>query len=76
MLKKFVKNQEINEEETIDFLKPIYTFTPGNHLYRQQGYYLVCKGCELQHAVWIGPTKIMVGVDEKGQPILKDRKDL
>lgn len=64
-------------EEIFDFNKPDYSFIPqGNHEYRQQGYYLVCKSCEIQHAVWIGSRKIMVGVDEEGKPILKKRKDM
>jgi len=74
-----VNNQKEQQEElneTVNFSKPAYTFTPGNHIYRQQGYYLVCKSCDLQHAVWIGASKIMVGVDEKGIPILKTRKSL
>jgi len=62
------------EEEVLDFTKPSFTFKPsGYHSYCQQGYYLVCKSCEIQHAVWIGVEKIMVGVTEKGEPILKKR---
>jgi hypothetical protein len=65
------KNGE--ETETLDFTNPDYVFIPkGNCKWRQQGYYLVCKSCEITHAVWIGPDKIMVGEDEKG-PILKPR---
>lgn len=62
-------------EEILDFNKPAFVFVPkGVHQWRQQGYYLVCKSCELQHAVWIGPDKIMVGQNEKG-PILKKRSE-
>ena len=61
-----------SETETLDFNNPDYTFVPkGNHEWRQRGPYLVCLSCELQHAVWIGVEKQMVGVDKKGQPILK-----
>jgi hypothetical protein len=75
------ENEEIKEDtgiqETLDFSKPAFSFIPpGNHSYRQQGSYLVCKSCEVQHATWIGIDKIMVGVDEKGQPIIKKRKDI
>lgn len=78
MRRRFVNdNQKETNEETLDFTRPDYIFKPqGNHLYRQAGYYLVCKSCEIQHAVWIGSHKIMVGTDEKGQPILKTRKEL
>ena len=68
------QNEELNE--IADFSKPAFTFQPGNHSYRQQGFFLVCKSCELQHAVGIGSNQIMVGVDSEGTPILKTRKEL
>lgn len=65
------------EEETLDFTKPDYSFTPqGVHQWRQQGYYLLCKSCEIEHAVFIGADKIMVGVDEQNRPRLKLRKNI
>jgi hypothetical protein len=64
------------ETETLDFEKPTFTFKPnGHHSYRQMGPYAICKSCEVQHAIWIGMEKIMVGENEKGEPILKNRKD-
>lgn len=70
-----VNSQE--NEETIDFTKPDFIFLPkGNHTYRQQGYYLVCKSCEITHAIWIGSEKIMVGIDEENKPIIKKRKEI
>ena len=77
MQDEHAKNQQNEpDEETADFSKPDYVFTPkGIHTYRQEGYYLICRSCEIQHAVWIGADKIMVGVDKKGQPILKKRKE-
>jgi hypothetical protein len=72
------QTNEIKEDtEAFDFAKPDYIFSPkGFHQYRQQGSYLVCKSCEIQHATWIGIDKIMVGMDEKGQPIIKKRSDV
>jgi len=65
------------ESEELDFNKPSYTFIPkGIHDWRQMGYYLVCKGCDIEHAVWVGKDKLMVGQSKKGQPILKTRKSL
>lgn len=68
---------EIKQEdpyETADLDQPAFKFIPtGRHSYRQEGYYLVCRSCELHHAVFIGPEKVMVGEDEKGTPILKSR---
>lgn len=62
------------DSEVLNFDNPVFSFIPkGYHEWRQQGYYLVCKACELHHAVWIGKNKLMVGVNEKGQPILKHR---
>ena len=73
------QTQEIDEDiqETIDFSKPDYVFLPqGTHTYRQAGPYLVCRSCEVQHASYIGMEKIMTGVTDKGEPILKKRKEL
>lgn len=66
------EENEAGEEELLDFNKPDFTFSPrGNHEWRQQGPYLVCKSCDLEHAVWIGMKKQMVGISEDGQPIIK-----
>lgn len=70
---------EENEElqETLDWSKPDYVFIPkGNHQYKQRGYYIVCVSCEIQHAFCVGPDKILCGIDEKGAPIIKTRKEL
>lgn len=65
------------EVEELNFEKPDFVFLPkDNHEWRQQGPYLCCKSCEVEHAVWIGVEKMLVGLDEKGQPILKTRKEL
>jgi len=75
-------NEEVKEEikpiiEEANFDKPDYIFIPkGNHVWRQEGYYLVCSSCDLIHATFIGPNKVMVGMDEKNNPILKTRKEL
>ena len=62
------------EEQAYDFDKPEYTFIPkGIHNWRQEGPYLVCRSCEIHHAVYIGIDKMMVGIDENGNPILKPR---
>jgi len=74
-VKQSEKKQENKElKEILNFDKPNFVFAPkGNHEWRQRGPYLVCMSCEIQHAVWIGMDKIMVGIDKKGQPILKKR---
>ena len=73
-------NEEENEkpiEETLDFTRPSFEFVPKEtHEWRQRGFYLVCVSCELPHAVFIGPDKIMVGVEENGTPVIKKRKDI
>lgn len=76
-------NQESEEtkddsiSEVLNFDKPDFTFVPkANHEWRQQGPYLCCKSCEVEHAVWVGTDKMLVGLDEKGQPILKTRAEL
>ena len=66
--------KDVPESEVIDFNQPSYVFKPNEqHEWRMQGPYLVCKSCELQHAVFIGMGKLLIGIDEKGKPILKDR---
>lgn len=72
-------NDELKEDikqedpfETADLSKPAFTFIPkGRHTYRQEGPYLICRSCELHHAIWIGVNKQMVGEDKEGTPILK-----
>lgn len=71
-----MKNEEENiEQEVLDFNKPAFTFTPKeHHEWRQQGPFLICKSCEIEHASYLGMQKIMVGLNDEGQPILEDRK--
>lgn len=65
------------DEETLDFTKPTYEFRPeAHHSYKQQGPYLVCKGCEITHSVWVGIEKVLSGFDREGQPILKNKKEV
>ena len=65
------------KSEVLDFNSPSYSFVPrGNHVWRQQGPYLVCKSCELQHAVWIGVDRFLTGINEEGMPILKKKEEV
>lgn len=44
------------------------------HTPRQQGPWLVCVSCPMQHTItWIGVDKKLVGIDAKGAPILEQR---
>lgn len=75
--KKSNQNQDEIQSEVLDFNKPDFKFIPkANHEWVQRGYYLVCLGCDLEHGVFIGPNKLMIGRKEDGTPILKNRKDL
>jgi hypothetical protein len=71
---EFEPTEEI--EPVIENLNNIESFPAGRHIWRQQGPYIVCSGCPLSHAIYIGMEKIMVGEDEKGEPILKSRQEL
>jgi len=67
-----------NEEEKIndpgEVMQKVFEFTPqGLCKYRQQGPYLICVSCEVQHATYIGMDRLMIGEDEMGHPILKNR---
>jgi len=65
------KNEK-SETEVLDFNKASFVFKPNeNHGWRQQGPYLVCKSCEIEHAAWVGMARQMVGLNKKGQPIMK-----
>jgi len=68
------KKNEEKATEILDFTNPSFVFRPNeHHEWRQKGPYLVCKSCELEHATYIGMDKVMVGLDKKGIPILKNR---
>lgn len=57
--------------------EPDYTFIPKEHHdWRQQGPYIICKSCEIQHAIFIGMDKVLMGFDKKGKPIIKKRKEI
>lgn len=44
------------------------------HTPRQQGPYLVCISCPMQHTIaWVGVDKKLVGIDEGGRPVLEKR---
>lgn len=69
------KNDAVEEiQEYGEVLQKEYEFTPHALCkYKQRGPYLVCTSCELQHAVFIGMDKMMVGEDEDGRPIIQRR---
>ncbi|MBW6431565.1 hypothetical protein K0A96_00080 [Patescibacteria group bacterium] len=77
------KQQE--EENEVEALKevgdienhPNYRFIPkGYHEWKQEGYYLICRSCELEHAVWLGKDHLLTGIKEDGKPIIKKRSEL
>ena len=71
------ENQSTEEDELFEEYKPDFQFIPsGRHVYRQNGPYLVCRECALHHAVFIGMEKMMVGEDDEGTPILRQRSEL
>ena len=49
------------------------SFFKAKKVWRQRGFWLVCVNCENRTAVWLGPNKVMVGEDSKGDPILQDK---
>lgn len=70
-------NNEEPLKEAIDFTKPDFVFTPKeNHNWRQKGPFLVCKSCEILHAVYIGQDRLMVGIDKDGKPLFKNRSEI
>ena len=72
--KKKSKENEPEEEE-LNFDNPDFTFVPeGNCQWLQQGPYLVCQSCVLQHSVYIGMNKVYRGLDDEGKPIIEDKE--
>lgn len=41
------------------------------HTWRQRGPWLVCTSCTYKHTYWLGMNKQLVGIDEKGKPIVR-----
>jgi hypothetical protein len=41
------------------------------HTWRQRGPWLVCISCKTKHASWLGINKQLVGINEKGEPIVR-----
>lgn len=69
-----MENEEDEIKDEGEILHKVFEFNPdGSCRFRQRGPYLVCVSCEVQHAVWIGMNKMMIGEDENGKPILKSR---
>lgn len=71
-----VEQPEIVADDKIFNKEDIQLFPMGRHVWRQQGCYVVCRECELHHAVFIGMDQLMVGEDQDGKPILKSRQDV
>lgn len=82
MPKKPSRNKEIKplpKSDNVEYFKtkePLFEFNPevlAGHEWKQQGPFLICKGCELDHSLYIGIDKKLEGFDKKGSPILKKR---
>ena len=70
-------NEEVDQDiQPETYLNNISYFPAGQHVWRQQGPYVVCHECVLHHAVYVGVDKVMIGENEKGEPILRDRASI
>ena len=76
MPEKQLPNQENEVEAESQLLNNIVYFPQGKHIWRQQGPYCVCQNCVLHHAIFIGMDKVMVGEDEEGKPVLRDKDSI
>lgn len=43
----------------------------SGHKWIQKGPYLICKSCDVEHGVYIGPDKMLSGYTEDGEPIIR-----
>jgi hypothetical protein len=57
----------ITEEE---LLKIRQEAIPQRHDWYQQGVWLKCRSCKLNHGSYIGTEYILIGIDEHNKPIL------
>lgn len=52
--------------------EPDLTLIPNEkHEWKQQGPYIICRSCPFEHAHWVGNEKVLVGIDDKGEPIIR-----
>lgn len=74
-----MSNEEIDIQqepfsEVVDFNNPSFVFVPKEtHEWRQKGFFLECRSCEITHATYIGPDKILIGISKEGLPLFKNR---
>lgn len=60
--------------ETVDFSNPSFVFVPKEiHNWRQKGFFLECRSCDITHGVYVGPDKILIGIEKDGTPLFKNR---
>lgn len=53
--------------------KALEEFKTAKHNWKMKGGWLTCDSCPFPHGSYIGTHKIMVGIDDNGFPILKNR---
>jgi len=71
-----IDNEADEVQPETQIFNNIQYFPGGEHVWKQQGPYVVCQACPLHHAVFIGIEKVMIGVDEDGKPILRDKESI
>ena len=59
-------------EESID--KIFEDMKDRKHVWKQQGNFIICTGCKLEHGHPIPPDQMLDGTDPKGLPILTELK--
>ena len=65
-------SEEVFDKPLSEEASPSFVFKPNEqHDWRQQGPYLICKSCEIEHATFIGVEKQLIGLEDDGKPILK-----
>lgn len=61
------QDQPIHDEGEIDYeLKNKIPLT--GHDWRQQGPYIICRSCPIEHGAYVGIDTTLVGIDEGGIP--------
>lgn len=85
MWKQHKKTSKTKDEDLFEGMKTIFSMSPeeleeirtkarensNDHKWKQRGIYIVCVSCENEHSICVGTDKYLAGVDENGNPIIK-----
>lgn len=66
--------KRISEETNLENLQSFTKEGLAGHQWVQRGPYIVCTSCPVEHGLYVGTGKVMVGYNEDGTPKFEDVK--